>query len=130
MCMVFFFQWTPDPQSYTFGHPLSLHIALPIASPSHLRCWSERLRGAMVAAPRPPVVTSEVRHYRRSRPTGHGSEPWQACPRRRAHVVVIRDGNIVLPTPRSEEHTSELQSPMPNPSSVFSLTQKSKYHVQ
>src|SRR3546814_6348526 len=41
-------------------------------SPSHLRCWSERLRGAMVTAPRPPAITSEVRHYRRSRPTGHG----------------------------------------------------------
>src|SRR3546814_7754964 len=28
-------------------------------SPSHLRCWSERLRGAMVTAPRPPAIRSE-----------------------------------------------------------------------
>src|SRR3546814_4129812 len=62
-----------DPRLHDAGTP-----------PSHLRCWSERLRGAMVTAPRPPASTSEVRHYRRSRPTGHGAEPWQACPRRRA----------------------------------------------
>src|SRR3546814_10820488 len=86
LCFFFFFfkQKTAYDMRISYWSSDVCSSDLAGTSPSHLRCWSERLRGAMVTAPRPPAITSEVRHYRRSRPTGHGAEPWQACPRRRA----------------------------------------------
>src|SRR3546814_12742403 len=97
---LFFFNDTATTEIYTYGHPLSLHDALPIyheADASHSRKLPV---GHVFAQPR--------RTYARNGDSG----------RARLYVEGIRHG------PRSEEHTSELQSLMRISYAVFCLQKK------
>src|SRR3546814_4080898 len=104
----FFFNDTATTEIYTYGHTLSLHDALPI-----LRARSARRRDR------------QIRHHR------------SRCARRRAgggegagreaeagqRPIEHHDPRPLHP-PRSEEHTSELQSLMRISYAVFCLQKK------
>src|SRR5207248_11527434 len=74
-------------------HPLSLHDALPICAAAH-------------TSPRPPARKPDQRLQRLRR---HGA-PREEEDRRDGRAPV-RGGGMSTQTLRSEEHTSELQSP-------------------
>src|SRR3546814_16050377 len=100
---VFFFNDTATTEIYTYGHPLSLHDALPICTIHH------RERGIDMVPAR------------------------QLVRQRRAQFGRLADLDAALPEShpirrrhchRSEEHTSELQSLMRISYAVFCLKQK------
>src|SRR3712207_8354509 len=91
--MLVIFNDTATTENYT----LSLHDALPIcASGATIRSPIQQLQQL---PRRPPAVADRV--LLRGRQLGH-----------RAAVVVVHghEGGVVAEAPRSEEHTSELQS--------------------
>src|SRR3546814_18683962 len=125
---IFFFIDTPTTEIYTYCHPLSLHDALPISC----RIWSpfRRRAGRAFRPIRPDSITGKTPCARRPteaarqlsslswripescRPSPNG--PFR-CPRSRRRACRRR--------PRSEEHTSELQSLMRISYAVFCLKQ-------
>src|SRR3546814_7418044 len=126
---MFFFYDTATPEIYTYVHTLSLHDALPIAGcerftvmrkePLHLRPAIVRLHGGGG-----------------NREAGRMRGP-RRCTRHRARagsagvaLLAVRHGMTIVPVilsggsgtrlwPRSEAHTSELQSLMRNSYAVF-----------
>src|SRR3546814_1519176 len=108
LVVILFFNDTATTETYTYGHTLSLHDALPICFwPIHAR------RTYASGKPRPskPCTSSGAA----SRP--HGRPP--PGPRQGADAPRRRD--------RSEEHTSELQSLMRISYAVFCLKKKTKH---
>src|SRR3546814_1948723 len=99
---VFFFNDTATTEIYTYGHTLSLHDALPI---------SEHRSTKMV---RPQ--SGSLRRISESLSPGDGGK-LQRSERTRSSI------------PRSEEHTSELQSLMRIPYAVFCLKKKNHHHI-
>src|SRR3546814_7980619 len=103
-----FFNDTATTEIYTYRHTLSLHDALPICA--SLPKEPRRDRGQF-----PPAGARQPLHRRRR---GHGLYP-------DAHGLFhLRQGNRRLLRPRSEEHTSELQSLMRISYAVFCLKKK------
>src|SRR3546814_2613175 len=106
VALCFFFNDTATTEIYTYGHTLSLHDALPIcqhADPGHGPAGA----GGRCAR-NGEQARREVREHRRRRAAG---TELPLDPRRR---------------PRSEEHTSELQSLMRISYAVFCLKKKKK----
>src|SRR3546814_8252109 len=110
MYFVFFFNATAPPEIYTYGHPLSLHDALPISTVQqpcrHLFARPRRARNQHPAA--------GCRHA------------LERCPHRidQARIAGEFLAAAVALAQRSEEHTSELQSLMRISYAVFCLKKK------
>src|SRR3546814_1937303 len=112
----FFFNVTATTEIYTYFNPLSLHDALPISGADVQSLEPRRERPAT----RNPV------HAKRRRPRCPGriqheaARQWTSLahfsPTLRRHCAQVRN-----PAPRSEEHTSELQSLMRISYAVFCL---------
>src|SRR3546814_5614572 len=95
----FFFNDTATTESYTYGHTLSLHDALPISSAQGLMVWlNEEQKQAI------EVALSALGVYQ------HAFANYQEVHK------------------RSEEHTSELQSLMRISYAVFCLKKKKKIY--
>src|SRR3546814_2117650 len=113
MFIVFFFNGTETTETYTSVHTLPLHDALPISSPTHRR---RRIRaGAACSGWRSRLIwrcfwarSSRVSLRDRDR-----------C--RRTHSISWALPPITRSVSRSEEHTSELQSPMRHSYAVLCL---------
>src|SRR3546814_5429334 len=122
--MIFFFKGTATPGIYTYGHTLSLHAALPIGPAGHPRPFrpahallsrADGHEGACRVRDRGPADRAALA----AALPGH---------RRRAR----RDADRVRRTPllpRSEEHTSELQSLMRSSYAVYCLKKNKKHHA-
>src|SRR3546814_1949786 len=118
--MSFVFNATATTESYTYGHTLSLHDALPISA--------RRGRGR---APSPPPAWRRVRAGRHGHipPHSPAAESRRApAPewRRSARPEHRRAARSKCHWGRSEEHTSELQSLMRISYAVFCLNKKTK----
>src|SRR3546814_20028396 len=114
LLLLFFFHATATTELYTYGHTLSLPDALPIVTASK--------------SPTPPMIPAiwlwSVRHRR---PT----TAWQSAPgSSRPWSSLDSDGQPGVRArsiPRSEEHTSELQSLMRNSYAVYCLKKKKSH---
>src|SRR3546814_16261402 len=104
--VVFFFNDAATTEIYTYLHPLSLHDALPISRSRRFRQRPCRPRGSS----KPATSTTRCRISR--------------CRRLMASSSRISRCAGSASAPRSEEHTSELQSLMRISYSVFCLKQK------
>src|SRR3546814_6237500 len=94
-------------------------------------CSSDLGYGGQRAAPRPGADRRADRAFLRApRPQGARCEarrnPRSRNPRRFRRYQVDRRGSHLAPLPRSEEHTSELQSLMRISYAVFCLKKKKK----
>src|SRR3546814_8304176 len=98
MCLFFFFNDTATTEIYTYGHPLSLHDALPIWLDVHVL-------DRVTEGPKPQLVRDLGATYHA------GALPEALAP------------DIVMEC-RSEEHTSELQSLMRISYAIFCLKKK------
>src|SRR3546814_1147096 len=100
VCTLFFFNDTATTEIYTYCHTLSLHDALPILSTDG------------------PTLTERLPEDKR------------------ADYATVMTANGLSPAafdrmdPRSEEHTSELQSLMRNSYAVFCLKKKTKIKMK
>src|SRR3546814_16876233 len=101
---IFCFNDTATTEIYTYLHTLSLHDALPSGS-TRRSCGPQR-SGGRVRSPSRAAVPPELR--------APGQPAWPAR----------RDSFATAPGPRSEEHTSELQSLMRISYAVFCLKKK------
>src|SRR3546814_6126305 len=113
MCICFFFNVPATPEINTYGHTLSLHDALPISS----GCRSTVARFSSTKASCSSPVRASAAGTKRSG-------------RRRCSRTSTTSGHSSFPgvarRPRSEEHTSELQSLMRISYAVFCLKKKKK----
>src|SRR3546814_13001936 len=109
----FFFNDTATTEIYTYGHTLSLHDALPISQPATIHLGR---RGMKTHVSSMPSVSAPAPHR-----TVTSMERGVASVSARAPSVV---------NPRSEEHTSELQSLMRISYAVFCLKKKKNQHHQ
>src|SRR3546814_1193933 len=111
--MSIFFNDTATTEIYTYLHTLSLHDALPIFFERRRRILGEHLgddRAGVVAQVAARLAEHQhVRHRSRVRGSYPGGMPEETAP-------------------RSEEHTSELQSLMRISYAVFCLKKKTKTH--
>src|SRR3546814_10855561 len=117
---LFFFNDPATTESYTYGHTLALHDALPICSAPVWRYWRKQSTDSM-------ALVAKMDEHRREQPTISTVIPALAgiSPARYTDRVSSR------PAPgRSEENTSELQSLMRISYAVFCLKKKTKtYHT-
>src|SRR3546814_18016425 len=106
--LFFYFIDTATTYIYTYLHPLSLHDALPISGASGF-VGSAALQHVMENTDWRVICPSTIRHY--------GSQ---------SRLLELREkyGNRIRVVPRSEEHTSELQSLMRLSYAVFCLKKK------
>src|SRR3546814_9965994 len=112
---LFSFSDTATPEIYTYGHPLSLHYALPI----YQRVLAQ-----------PPLEDRDqpTRQRQDHQPQQH--RPFVIAPRprdledHRLQAVAVARDEFDRHVGRSEEHTSELQSLMRNSYAVFCLKKK------
>src|SRR3546814_8385901 len=107
-CLVFFFNDTAATEIYTYCHTLSLHDALPISSPVGTR------------RSLPPLPTICTTPWRKSMPPRFSVTSSLT----RRPLAYISSSIARSRRPRSEEHTSELQSLMRNSYAVFCLKKK------
>src|SRR3546814_10281141 len=105
----FFFIVTATTEIYTYIHPLSLHAALPISRSQHPR--SPHPREAEEHRPAWPRSHTTAATARLSPAIAWAARPVPIC----CSIATI---------PRSEEHTSELQSLMRISYAVFCLKKK------
>src|SRR3546814_10572363 len=114
--MSFFFNATATTEIYTYLHTLSLHDALPSSPPG--------------LSARRAVCSSGFRANSRTPTTGI-KKVWLAWEGVRARLGFAEHGGCraVCARPRSEEHTSELQSLMRNSYAVFCLKKKRTQHT-
>src|SRR3546814_9713389 len=118
-CLCFFFKDPATTEIYTYGHTLSLHDALPIYSTAATPRWHGR--------PSSAERRRDVRSIPRARRHGDAGRYRSASARsvRGAPSSVRRQSSLPCPAaPRSEEHTSELQSLMRISYAVFCLKKK------
>src|SRR3546814_4001387 len=110
---VFFFKETATTVIYTYLHTLSLHDALPISNP--WRHLPPRWSAGHLPSAAPLVSRSRNSSDRISRESAHQIA--------KASVIqLLKHGTCHAP--RSEEHTSELQSLMRISYAVFCLKKK------
>src|SRR3546814_2202697 len=124
---VFFFNDTATTEIYTYLHTLSLHDALPISN-CCLRATGLR------ASRRRAAVSGSSRVVIRNRMARISSAAAQTCTtvcqpiaamtRGASRAVTAAPTLLVPKIPRSEEHTSELQSLMRLSYAVFCLKKK------
>src|SRR3546814_7375675 len=130
---LFFFNYTATTEIYTYLHTLSLHDALPIYHQCPSGDWSHRKAGRSALLDYRPAQCDGWAGSRRS--------CFDACRAQGLRAGECRNGRPLLgravhghearaegrgPLPRSEEHTSELQSLMRISYAVFCLKQKKK----
>src|SRR3546814_20332782 len=108
----FFFNETATTEIYTYGHTLSLHDALPICGIAYLPVgaptfdrWGADRKGANLYSNSVVAVDAATGKYL-----------W--------HFQTVHHDIWDLDLPRSEEHTSELQSLMRISYAVFCLKKK------
>src|SRR3546814_4409353 len=112
MFVFFFFNATATPEIYTYGHPLSLHDALPICVQGPFAARAALMYTIVNGMARRLYAPDEVR------------------------FVLVGDARVYLEPAtarglrRSEEHTSELQSLMRISYAVFCLKKKTIYMIE
>src|SRR3546814_18104651 len=124
--MVFFLNYPGPTETYTYGPTLSLHDALP--------SWARPPRPAPEGAGGPPVQRRVLgrRQGDRAGPRRQRGRaaPGDARPLRQARAPAPHPGTQAAAAPprrpRSEEHTSELQSLMRISYAVFCLKKKNE----
>src|SRR3546814_8985984 len=108
---------TASTEMYTYGHTRSRHDALPMSR----RGWSRRGGGQLVRRPGGSGGGSTGGGVRSVVPDASRS---QVCPRGDRQRKTPGRTMVSVQPPRSEEHTSELQSLMRIPYAVFCLKNK------
>src|SRR3546814_9440478 len=121
LLLFFFFNWTATPDIYTYGHPLSLHDALPISTAARMmRAWPDRFSDStglrLCGIAEEPFC-----------PGAKNSSASRTSVRCRWRIsVASRSTPEAMTARRSEEHTSELQSLMRISYAVFCLKKKTQ----
>src|SRR3546814_2767063 len=109
----FVFNATATTEIYTYGHTLSRHDALPISLAGCGRSISRHRREKIQLAKKRDAVLNRA---------PSSTFFWEAQPLQGPTLVLVTCICISMsPPPRSEEHTSELQSLMRSSYAVFCL---------
>src|SRR3546814_9054397 len=133
---VFLFNDTATTEIYTYCHTLSLHDALPISEPVPRTADAPGHAGQPLGVRRPLQhrglvqalsVCCFVQERLQPRSTGE-SQPGRGAKRSPYFACSACRRCSTVSTPRSEEHTSELQSLMRISYAVFSLKKKKENH--
>src|SRR3546814_3414619 len=117
MYVFFSTRWAP-PECYTYSLTPSLHDVLPVSV--------DRRGGEAVLAVHRPAPDRLVVERRHRASFERGQRFVNIDDRRARHDPLDRDAPVAFAQPRSEEHTSELQSLMRTSYAVFCLKKKTK----